>query len=762
MRAKSVSPLVDGKTAAPGALDRPLNITIFGDTRAQTKREFPRSMRQLAERVSKRNAPTKAKLKLLKLGTFGNVKTDRGSLRHNANMLTIEGIEGDYDGEYMSIAEAEQRIRTAGLAAVIYTSPSHQSDKPRYRVLFPTSQPLPPVEHERLIARGNGVLGGALSVESFALSQSYYYGTAKRIKDKDGTWRDGVPVEITLVEGRAIDLADDLEATPLDKHGMPYGRTPPANDDDEDCLSDISAEPDMERIQLALRTIPASAIEPYHNWLPIGQALHHEFDGNDEGLVLWHEVSQQCVNYDADELERKWESFGRYRGKPVTIATLYHLAKPHAPTTPNIARLNKHHALVMIQGKALIATERSVGGTDFGTVRDLHALYANDRVQVTDKRSEAISEKWMRHPDRRTYPNGVEFAPGSTTNGTLNLWRGWAVESNPDASCEYFLKHVRQIVCGDNSDYFAYVIGWLAHLVQHPDEKPGVALVLRGSKGVGKDSVGDYLARMIGRCHAPTVSQSEHIVGRFNRRMENALLLHVQEGSWAGDHKAEEVLKYIVTSEFVEIERKGIDSINMRSVLRLFISANAEWVVPASRDERRWAVFELSDARKSDERYWKAFRAEMEGEGPAALLDYLQSYDLSGFNVRKAPQTEGLRKQKLASLRGIRKWWFEMLSSGEISICEDDKSWEIEWLTVTCEDLRGAYAGYMRGRRYDGETVDDQTFGKYLKEMLPGIDRKRRGGRNDRIWVYKLPSLPAAREAFATWLGEPLDWDEKL
>lgn len=199
----------------------------------------------------------------------------------------------------------------------------------------------------------------------------------------------------------------------------------------------------------------------------------------------------------------------------------------------DVERLNELHAFVMVRGKAFIATKREDGGTDFGPERDLHALYANDRVTVTDKKTEAVSQRWMRDPIRRNYREGIEFAPGRETPGKFNLWRGWAVEPDTIASCELFLKHVREVICGGNEAHFDYIVGWLAHMVQRPHEKPGVGLVLRGLKGTGKDSVGEYIAAMIGRHHAPTVSQSEHIVGRFNFRLESALMLHVQEGSWA-------------------------------------------------------------------------------------------------------------------------------------------------------------------------------------------------------------------------------------
>jgi len=425
---------------------------------------------------------------------------------------------------------------------------------------------------------------------------------------------------------------------------------------------------------------------------------------------------------------------------------------------PVTVRLNKRHAVVVVRGRTLISTERKNGSVDFGTVRDIHAFYENDRVPAGDGKLEPASRRWMRNPKRQTYADGVTFAPGGCEPGTLNLWRGWAVEPDAEASCSLFLAHLREVVCRGNGDHAAYVIGWLAHMVQRPEEKPGVGLVLRGGKGAGKDTVAEYVARMIGRRHAPTVAESDHIVGKFNARLENALLLHVQEGSWAGDRKAEGVLKYLVTSDRIEIERKGIDSINLPSVLRLFISANADWVVPASPDERRWAVFEVSGARRGDDSYFSALRGEMEGKGPAALLHYLRSYDLATFKVRKPPETEGLRDQKLASLRGLELWWFETLERGNLGNWED---WATGPQTMGRDALRGQYVEWAKGRRFDGEAVDERRFGRLLRDMLPVLEDRRPWTRDGapRVRQYLLPDLSTCREAFATWLRSPVDWD---
>lgn len=147
------------------ALDRPLMLTTFPDALARTKSEQSASLREFTQRVHGPKARSKAQLPLLKLARFGDVPTTKGTLRNNANVLAIDGIEGDYDGEAVSIADAAEMLKIANLAAVIYSSPSHTPEKPRWRVLCPLGSSAAPEERERLCARLNSALGGLLSGE---------------------------------------------------------------------------------------------------------------------------------------------------------------------------------------------------------------------------------------------------------------------------------------------------------------------------------------------------------------------------------------------------------------------------------------------------------------------------------------------------------------------------------------------------------------------------------------------------------------------
>ena len=188
--------------------ERQLAVTLFADTGAQSVKTREFAWSQLVEHIrSPRQYERKANMPLVKLARFGGVRTDKGSLRHDANVLAIDGIEGDYDAGELSIADAATLLADTGIVAMLYTSPNHGLVRPRWRVLCPLARERTPDGRRMLVGRLNRVLGGVLAAESFVLSQSYFVGRA-RLRD------DGTPAvyEAQEVRGhRCIDEADELE-----------------------------------------------------------------------------------------------------------------------------------------------------------------------------------------------------------------------------------------------------------------------------------------------------------------------------------------------------------------------------------------------------------------------------------------------------------------------------------------------------------------------------------------------------------------------
>jgi len=132
----------NGSTAHDAAdLDQhKLHVTFFRDMAATRKTTKDMTLPELCDLILKTSGPTKMKMPWLKLATFGNVKSEVGCLRHNANVIGFSGIEVDYDAEVMSLDEAIEILKRMKVRALIYTSPSYTAAKWRWRILLPLSK----------------------------------------------------------------------------------------------------------------------------------------------------------------------------------------------------------------------------------------------------------------------------------------------------------------------------------------------------------------------------------------------------------------------------------------------------------------------------------------------------------------------------------------------------------------------------------------------------------------------------------------------
>lgn len=295
-----------GATADNSGCDLPLAVAWFQNKYAAQIEPNHLSLRQLQDRLGSTTARGKDSLPLIKLGTFGDARTNKDSLRHDANLLSVSGVEGDYDAGAVSPQDAAGRLRQAGIAALIYTTPSHgePGKGQRWRVLAPLSRPVAPAEREALCARLNGALGGILGKESFTPSQSYYFGAVT-----------GRPVVSVLVEGQTLDRVS----------GVPSIGPQPKPVKSTTDLSDLFREPaDRAEVRRALDCITDS--DDRDQWLKIGMALHAEFAGSDEGFDLWSHWSRQSLKFNERDQHQKWKSFRR---SGVGIGTLFEIAKSY-------------------------------------------------------------------------------------------------------------------------------------------------------------------------------------------------------------------------------------------------------------------------------------------------------------------------------------------------------------------------------------------------------------------------------------------------
>jgi len=234
-------------------------ITVFTTNKGTTIAKARAMGLDEVEQMIRRDPPklSKDNLRLLKFAKFGDRKTERGSLRHNANVLTITGIEGDCDDDKTPMQWAVNRLRAAGIQSLLYTSPSHEpGGAGRWRVLCPLAAAIKDEldkQHRYWVGVLNAYLGGVLGKESFTLSQSYYFGRIIGRPDP----------EIVRLDGRCIDELPD--------HPEPnYGPNGAGNGADHH--HDAASGSDGERLTESELTATLANIgaDDYHRWIGVG------------------------------------------------------------------------------------------------------------------------------------------------------------------------------------------------------------------------------------------------------------------------------------------------------------------------------------------------------------------------------------------------------------------------------------------------------------------------------------------------------------
>jgi hypothetical protein len=89
----------------------PTIVTVFPGVSATSAKES--QFEEIPALVRGAVGPLKNWLPMLKLARFGSAPNANGCLRDDANVVTITGIEADYDGEKLSFAEAVSLISCA-------------------------------------------------------------------------------------------------------------------------------------------------------------------------------------------------------------------------------------------------------------------------------------------------------------------------------------------------------------------------------------------------------------------------------------------------------------------------------------------------------------------------------------------------------------------------------------------------------------------------------------------------------------------------
>lgn len=369
---------------------------------------------------------------------------------------------------------------------------------------------------------------------------------------------------------------------------------------------------------------------------------------------------------------------------------------------------------------------------------------------------------WEKHPNRRTY-QGLTFAPNAAVRADyFNLWRGWGV--GPELVEGYpliqrFLTHLFDNVCDGNEDSYNYLLTWIAHMFQHPEQKPEVAVVLRSEeRGTGKSKVPEVLRVLVGT-HYVKASNTKHLLGNFNQHLATAMFIHVEESFWSGNKGDAEMLRDIITGREMPIEGKGVDVVMVPSYHRIMMVTNNDWAVPAARDERRFFVLDVAAHKKQNRKYFKALSDDLENGGYGQLLDFFLNLKIER-DVNQAPRTKGLENQIIESLQPHEAWWLSSLVGGAFASSHTERIDEFIGRRITNASLFESYKQYLNDHSL-GRPLAERALGRKITAFVGGKLARGRPQKHDGQNAYDYPPLEDLRKKFIGYLDvSEFDWNQ--
>lgn len=397
---------------------------------------------------------------------------------------------------------------------------------------------------------------------------------------------------------------------------------------------------------------------------------------------------------------------------------------------------------------------------EFLKIDTFKSIYSNRPVEDDDKRIISAGAFWLQESRRKTV-DSVIFDPSEDSRIVeregrkyLNLWEGFSTKpKHKKRGWRKTQKHIYKILCNSDHTKYKYVIKWLAWCVQNPHKRAEVALVFKGEKGAGKSFLFTQIKKIFG-IHGMVISDPNRLTGKFNSHFRNLSFLFCDEVYYPGQREVEGKIKAIITEEYIDAESKFKDPITIRNRLHIVMCTNNEWVIPASKDERRYFIENTNNmyakgkaSESQREKYFGKLWSEMDNDGREAMLYDLKNYNLKGFHPRNdVPETKELTRQKEMSLNALLSSIKQMLMDGILPGEHRNDCYYItaKSLKQHLEEIEPFCARFSSVRKADA-----------IKEL--GAKKDRVPGSGNVRW--ELPSLRDMRRNWDKTHG-PVAWDD--
>lgn len=171
-----------------------------------------------------------------------------------------------------------------------------------------------------------------------------------------------------------------------------------------------------------------------------------------------------------------------------------------------------------------------------------------------------------------------------------------------------------RIVSFKNQKTYNYLLTWLAKLWKYGKTK--TALVLLGSKGIGKSTFTYLATQIMGEENVSVIPEFKQLRNKFNNFLHKKALIVVEEiaEESRADKATQNTLKTLITDDYLKIELKGVNSFQTNNTCNFIICSNYDTPVEITEDNRRFVFLQVSEEEKQKSEYFSTLHTAMKNE----------------------------------------------------------------------------------------------------------------------------------------------------
>lgn len=290
---------------------------------------------------------------------------------------------------------------------------------------------------------------------------------------------------------------------------------------------------------------------------------------------------------------------------------------------------------------------------------------------------------WRQSSNRRKV-SGFTFDPIMknlpSQKDYINLFKGWRysykdldksiMEYNKNGyGLQDFLDHIYNVICSKEIKSFVWIIKWMAVQLQYPGYNTMTTPVFGGGEGGGKSAVLNVLCYLMGR-HALRTHTIDDLVGRFSHQLMGVLFVMFDEMDGV-TRQQNSIIKGLITDPVKRFEQKFKSPFHLSQTINIGITSNEPdgKLVMVSHNSRRYAMFFCAPHPRNTHEVWDKHYDWLKSDsdsGYKAILFFLMSINLNGFDTRAIPVTKMLLDQKANNMDIVHQYLWELITSCQL------------------------------------------------------------------------------------------------